>query len=91
MHFQWVEGLARVQGKGARLPILRGINGFLSTSQTRNKSGALLLTNLDLTMRRGDEPFTKRRRAKRRLEQLIRGKFAGALVATGLRTCLGLY
>ena len=45
---------------------MRGINGFLSTSQTRNKSGALLLTNFDLTMRRGDEPLTGRRRAKRR-------------------------
>jgi hypothetical protein len=34
-------------------------------NRTRNKSGALLLTLFDLTIRRGDEPFRKRRRGKR--------------------------
>jgi hypothetical protein len=63
VHFQWVEGLAHVQAKGARPLILGGINGFLSTSQTRNKSGALLLTMFDFTIRRGDEGFTLNRAA----------------------------
>jgi hypothetical protein len=40
---------------------LRGIYDFLSIHQTRNKSGALLLTMFEFTIRRGDEPFTKRR------------------------------
>ena len=49
----------RAQAKGARLLVLRGINGFLTIHQTRSKSGALLLTMLDFTIPRGDERLTK--------------------------------
>jgi hypothetical protein len=38
---------------------LGGINGFLRIHAAGNKSGALLLTIFDLTIRRGDERLTK--------------------------------
>jgi hypothetical protein len=38
---------------------LGGIKDFLRINWTRNKSGALLLTIFDFTIRRGDERFTK--------------------------------
>jgi hypothetical protein len=57
---------------------LRGIYDFLRIHQTGNKSGALLLTIVDLTMRRGDEPFTKRRRGKRRPERHSASRIGGA-------------
>jgi hypothetical protein len=53
-----LEDHARVQTKGARPLTLSGINGFLSISQTRNNSGAFLLTIRSLTSRRGNAPFT---------------------------------
>jgi hypothetical protein len=64
--FKGLEDHARVQTKGARLFVVGGIKDFLRIHQTRNKSGALLLTMLDFTIRRGDEPFTRRRLGKRR-------------------------
>jgi hypothetical protein len=54
-----LEDLARVQAKGARLLILGGIKDFLRIHAAGNKSGALLLTMLEFTMRRGDERLTK--------------------------------
>jgi hypothetical protein len=38
---------------------LGGIKDFLKIHQTRNKSGALLLTMFDFTIPRGDERLTK--------------------------------
>jgi hypothetical protein len=38
-----------------------GIKDFLRIHAAGNKSGSLLLTMFDFTMRRGDERFTKRR------------------------------
>ena len=43
--------------------ILGGINGFLRIHAEGNKSGALLLTMFDFTIRRGDEGFTLNRAA----------------------------
>src|SRR5271166_2947993 len=64
--FKGLKDLARAQAKGARLLALGGINDFLRIHAAGNKSGALLLTMFDFTIRRGDERFTKRRWRKRR-------------------------
>jgi uncharacterized phosphosugar-binding protein len=50
---------ACAQAKGARLLVLGGINYFLRIHAAGNKSGALLLTIVDLTIQRGDERLTK--------------------------------
>ena len=57
--FNMLDGLARVQPKARGLSFLGGIKDFLKIHQTRNKSGALLLTMFDFTIRRGDERLTK--------------------------------
>jgi len=54
-----LKGLARVQAKGVRLPIAGGRNHFLRIHAAGNKSGALLLTLFNLTIRRVDERFTE--------------------------------
>jgi hypothetical protein len=59
--FNGLEDPARIQTKGARLLIVGGIKDFLRIHAAGNKSGGLLLTMFDFTMRRGDERFTKRR------------------------------
>jgi hypothetical protein len=59
---------SRAQAKGATPLILGGIKDFLRINQTKSKSGALLLTMFDFTIRRGDELFTRRRCRKRRPE-----------------------
>jgi hypothetical protein len=56
--FQRVRADVRVQTKGAELLLLRQVNDFLSMHQTRNKSGAFLLTEFVLTRRRGNDVFT---------------------------------
>jgi hypothetical protein len=43
-YFQWVREAHLRPVKGATLPVLRRINGFLSISQAGNKSGAPKLT-----------------------------------------------
>jgi hypothetical protein len=53
---------------------LRGIKDFLRIPAAGHKSGALLLTIVDLTMRRGDERFTKG--GAKSAVQNSRGKFA---------------
>jgi hypothetical protein len=73
-----LDDAACAQAKGARFLILGGINGFLRIHQTRNKSGALLLTMFEFTIRRGDERFTRRRRGKRRLERRSASRIGGA-------------
>jgi hypothetical protein len=49
----------RVQAKGEILLAMGGIKDFLRIHAAGHKSGALLLTMFDLTIRRGDERLTK--------------------------------
>jgi hypothetical protein len=57
--FKELDKIARAQAKGARPLILGGIKDFLRIHAAGNKSGGLLLTMLEFTMRRGDERLTK--------------------------------
>jgi hypothetical protein len=60
---QWHIAIISCHAQGAALFFCAGINGSLSINQTRNNSGALLLTIFGLTHRHGDDPFTKTARS----------------------------
>ena len=64
--FNRLDGLARIQAKGAMPLVLGGIKDLLRIHAAGNKSGALLLIMFEFTIRRGDERFTRRRAASQR-------------------------
>ena len=68
-YFQCSSAIISRRIESAALSFSAGMNGSLSIMVTGNNSGALLLTMLDFTIRRGDERFTRRPCRKRRPER----------------------
>jgi hypothetical protein len=60
VHFQWLTVDYQRPTQRREAPRLARNKPLFKLNRTRNKSGALLLTIFEFTMRRGDERFTMR-------------------------------
>jgi len=58
VRFQGPSAIISCHIKGAALPRSRGLNDFLRINRPEINTGAVLLTSIELTYRRGNELFT---------------------------------